>query len=49
MSDTSTASEVFYGGVACDLIAAARERGLSDKEIISELADAADALREGLS
>jgi hypothetical protein len=48
MSDTSTASEVFTAALY-DLIAAARERGLSDKEIISELADATEALREGLS
>jgi hypothetical protein len=31
------------------LIAAARETGLSDEAIIGELADAAEALREGLS
>jgi hypothetical protein len=48
MSGTSTASEEFTAGLH-DLIAASRERGLSDDEIISELADAAEALREGLS
>jgi hypothetical protein len=31
------------------LIATARENGLSDEELIGELADAAEALREGLS
>jgi hypothetical protein len=31
------------------LVTAARESGLSDEEMIDELADAAAALREGLS
>ena len=31
------------------LIAAAREAGLADEALIGELADAAEALREGLS
>jgi hypothetical protein len=31
------------------LIATTRENGLSDEELIGELADAAEALREGLS
>jgi hypothetical protein len=31
------------------LIAAARESGLADEEMVGALADAAEALREGLS
>jgi hypothetical protein len=48
MSDTSTANEDFK--TALDgLIAAARGSGMRDEELIGELADAAEALREGLS
>jgi hypothetical protein len=45
---TDTAREDLNTALA-SLIAAAREAGLSDEEIIGELADAAEALREGLS
>ena len=48
MTDTATASENFTAALG-DLIAAARESGLSDEEMIAELEDAAEALREGLS
>jgi hypothetical protein len=48
MSDTSMASEEFTAALH-DLIAEARESGLSDEAIISALADTAEALREGLS
>ncbi|HTB47601.1 MAG TPA: FkbM family methyltransferase [Acetobacteraceae bacterium] len=48
MSDTSTANEFFMTALH-DPIATGREVGLSDEEIIGQLAEAADALREGLS
>ena len=43
-----TARDDFNTALA-GLIAAAREAGLSDEEIIGELAETAEALREGLS
>ena len=46
MNDTGP--EDFTTGLE-GLIATARENGLTDEELIGELADAAEALREGLS
>jgi hypothetical protein len=45
MSETSTANEIFMTELH-DLIAAAHDSGVSDKEIIGELADAAEALSD---